>query len=467
MTQELVKQHSWKSAWKGLDATEKENVFVVGDKYKAFLDAGKTERLATREIIRQAKAAGFEDLNEWIAAGKKPEAGVKLFAENKDKSVALFVMGTEATSAGMTVIGSHLDAPRLDVKPFPLYEDTGLGLMKTHYYGGVKKYQWTTIPLALHGVVFNKEGKKINIAIGDRPEDPVLFITDLLIHLSKDQMGKKLAEGITGEELNVVMGSIPLETEEEKQLIKQNILQILKAEYDMEELDFTTAELEIVPAGQARDVGLDRGMIAAYGHDDRVCAFTTLQAILEIDAPTKTAVGLFMDKEEIGNTGNTGADSRFFEDTVAEVIALQEDYSDLKVRRAFRKTEVLSADVGAALDPTFPSVHDKRNAAVVGNGVQLVKYTGARGKAGCNDANAEFVSKVRGILDDAGIVWQVGELGKIDQGGGGTFAYALAQLGAEAVDMGVPVLGMHSPYELVSKVDVYMTYKAYKAFMNR
>lgn len=459
--------HTWKSAWKAVDAAEKESVFALGEKYKAFLDAGKTERESTREIIRLAEEAGFTDLNDWIEKGEKPVVGSKLYAENKDKSVALFVMGEEPITAGMTVVGSHIDAPRLDVKPFPLYEDSGMGLMKTHYYGGVKKYQWATIPLALYGVVYNKDGKRIDIAIGDKPEDPVFFITDLLIHLSKDQLGKKMAEGITGEELNVVMGSIPMENEDEKNLVKANILHMLHEEYEMEELDFTTAELEIVPAGPARDVGLDRGMIAAYGHDDRVCAYASLHAIMEVDKPSKTAVALFMDKEEIGNTGNTGADSRFFENTVAELVALQGPYSDLELRRAFRKTEVLSADVGAAFDPTFPSVHDKKNASFAGNGVQLVKYTGARGKGGCNDANAEFLAKVRKIFDDAGVVWQVGELGKIDQGGGGTFAYTLAHLGAEVVDCGVPVLAMHAPYEMVSKVDVYMTYKAYKAFMSR
>jgi len=339
--------------------------------------------------------------------------------------------------------------------------------MKTHYYGGVRKYQWTTIPLAMHGVIMTKDNKKVNVSFGESQDEPVLYISDLLPHLAKDQNKKTLAEGITGENLNVIIGSIPYGDDKIKEKVKLNVLKIFKDKYGIEEEDFLSAEIEIVPAGKARDVGLDRGLIAGYGHDDRVCAFASLKGIIELKDVKKTAMAVFVDKEEVGSHGNTGAHSKFVENTIAELINLQEDFNQLKVRRALGKTKVLSGDVGAALDPSFPEVSEKKNTAVIGNGVQLVKYTGARGKGGCNDANAEFVGEVRQILNENNIVWQVGELGKVDQGGGGTIAYILANDGAEVVDCGVPVLGMHSPNELISKADLYMTYKAYKAFMNR
>lgn len=457
--------HKWVNAWEKTENNDE--VFAIGEEYKSFLDNGKTERESAREIIRIAKENGYISLDEVIEKNISITPGLKIYSNNKDKGVVMFVMGEDDITKGMNIIGSHIDAPRIDLKQFPLYEDSEMALLKTHYYGGIKKYQWVSLPLALHGVVIKNNGEKIDIVIGEDDNDPIFMITDLLPHLAKDQMGKKLAEGITGEGLNIIIGSIPFVEEGLNDKIKLNILKILNEKYDITEEDFTTAELEMVPAGKSRDVGLDRGLISAHGHDDRVCAFTTLKAILDIEKPKTTSVGLFVDKEEVGSMGNTGMQSKFFENVVSEIVNLCSDvYSELKTKRALANSRVLSADVAAAFDPNYPDVLDKRNAPYVGKGITLVKYTGARGKGGCNDANAEFIADIRKIFNENEIIWQMGELGKVDQGGGGTIAYILANYGMEVVDCGVPVLSMHAPYEIVSKIDVYMTYKGYRAFYN-
>lgn len=458
--------HTYKNVWSEIDEKETKQVFDLSEEYKKFLDTGKTERECANEILRYAKENGYVDYLELVAKNEKLVPGQKVYAINKDKAVLLFLIGEELLEKGLNIVGSHIDSPRIDIKPVPLYESAELALFKTHYYGGIKKYQWTSMPLSLHGVVMTNDGKKINVVVGEDDSDPVLFITDILPHLAKDQYAKKMGEGISGEELNVLVGSIPYGDKDTKDKIKLNVLKILNEKYGITEDEFVTAELEIVPAGKARDVGFDRGLLAAYGQDDRVCAFTSLKALLELETPKKTAVGMFMDKEEVGSQGNTGSQSSFFNDVLAELINLQVDtYSDIYMRRAMNNTKVLSADVGAAYDPTFPDAYEKMNSSYVGKGLQIVKYTGARGKSSCNDANAEFVAEVKKIFNDNNVIWQTGELGKVDQGGGGTIAYLLANQNAEVVDCGVPVLCMHGPFEVVSKVDVYMAYKGYKAFM--
>lgn len=453
-------------AWDKVNDEEKKEVFSFSKDYMNFLDTGKTERESAREILRLAKEQGFVDINELIKSGKKINAGDKVYAMNRDKAIILFVIGEENISTGMNIVGAHIDAPRIDVKPVPLFEDCSVSYMKTHYYGGIKKYQWVAQPLALHGVVRTKKGV-VDIVIGEDDQDPVVYITDILPHLAKDQYAKKIGEGITGEELNVIMGSIPVGDDKLKDRSKLHVLHLLNEKYGITEKDFVAAELEIVPAGKARDVGLDRGMIAAYGHDDRVCSYAGVRAIFDVEKCTKTAVGMFMDKEEVGSQGNTGSESRYFENMVAELINLQETYSDLLIRRSLSNTKVLSADVGAAYDPKFAGAYEKQNSGFAGKGVQIVKYTGSRGKGGCNDANAEFVGEVMEIFEENNVVWQTGELGKVDQGGGGTIAYILANADAEVVDCGVPVLSMHAPYELISKIDLFMAYKGYAAFLNR
>ncbi|MGL5718511.1 MAG: aminopeptidase [Paraclostridium sp.] len=456
-------KHEFKNAWNVIrENNELESVMNYAGGYKKFLDEGKTERTSAREIIRQAKENGYISVEEAIEKGSIC-AGDKIYAGNKDKGVALFVIGKEELQKGMKIIGGHIDAPRIDLKPNPLYEDGQMALLKTHYYGGIKKYQWTALPLALHGVVILKDGTKVDICIGEEETDPVFCISDLLIHLAADQMQKKLAEGITGEGLNLLVGHMPLEGEE-KDAVATNVLKLLNEKYNMIEADFLTAEIEIVPAGKARDLGLDRAMVMAYGHDDRVCSYGAVRAIFDIENPQYTAVALCVDKEETGSNGNTGMHSKFFENTVAELINIEGNYSELKVRRAMANSKVLSADVAAGFDPNFPDVLDKRNTCFMGNGVALTKYTGSRGKGGCNDANAEFAAEVRRIFDKANVVWQIAELGKVDQGGGGTIAHILAEYGAEVIDCGVGVLNMHAPYEIVSKADIFEMYKAYKAF---
>ena len=456
----------WDFIWEQVDEKEEQAIYDFAKGYMAFLDAGKTERLATKESIRLAEAMGYEPLEAFLKSGKKPEAGTKVYANNRGKAVALFHFGQKPLEEGMRIVGAHLDAPRIDLKQFPLYEDNGLGLLKTHYYGGVRKYQWVALPLALHGTVAKKDGSIVEVSIGEQADEPVFMISDLLPHLAKDQNQRKLHEGIAGEELNIIVGSVPFKDDKVSSKIKLNLLNILNKKYDISEADFVSAEFEAVPAGTSRDLGLDRSLIAGHGHDDRVCGYTGLKAVLDSATPLYTAVALLVDKEEIGSYGNTGMDSKFFEFTVAELLgAAMDNYNDLALKRALRRSKVLSADVSAGFDPTFPSVLDPKNAAYLGKGVTMNKYTGSRGKGGCNDANAEFIAELRRLFDEKEIIWQTGELGKVDQGGGGTIAFLMAAYDMDVIDCGVPVLSMHAPYEIVSKADVYMTYKAYKAFV--
>ena len=458
-------KYEFENGWKVIKKMNNmENVMNYSKEYIDFLNKSKTERLCAREIIKLSSNQGFISLEEVMKKGEiKP--GDKIYAENKDKGVALFVIGQKDIEQGMKIIASHIDSPRLDLKQNPLYEDDNMAYFKTHYYGGIKKYQWVSMPLALYGVVLLHDGTKIDIAIGDDEDDPVFCITDLLPHLAQDQMQKKLADGITGEQLNLLIGSIPLEGSE-KEAIEENILKILNSKYGIIEEDLLSAEIEIVPAGKARDLGLDRSMVLAYGHDDRVCSYGAVKALIDTKDPEYCAVALCVDKEEVGSQGNTGMHSKFFENTVAELIELEGNYSELKVRRAMANSKVLSADVSAGYDPNYSEVYDKRNSAYMGHGLVLSKYTGSRGKGGCNDANAEFMAEVRRIFNQGNVVWQTAELGKVDQGGGGTIAYILANYGAEVIDCGIGVLNMHSPYEIVSKVDMYEMYKGYKAFFN-
>ncbi len=457
--------HEWENVWNTLTESQLDKLECISDEYKIFLDKAKTEREATKEIISRAEQDGFINLESIIKKKIKIVHGTKIYANNKDKSVAMFIMGKQNLENGMNIIASHVDSPRIDLKQFPLYEEDELAFLKTHYYGGIKKYQWVTLPLSLHGVVIKTDGEKVDINIGEDDRDPVFFITDLLPHLAKDQMEKKIAEVITGEGLNILFGSIPYNDSEIKEKVKLNVLKILNEKYGIKEQDFASAELQIVPAGKARDVGIDRSMIGAYGQDDRVCVYTSLKAMLDTEAPNRTSVGIFVDKEEVGSDGNTGMESRFFENTVAEILNLQdENYSGLKVKRALANSKVLSADTVGAFDPNYPDVLDRKNSSFLGKGVTIVKYTGSRGKSSTNDANAEYVAEIRKIFNDAEITWQMGELGKVDQGGGATIAYILANYGAEVIDCGVSLLSVHGPFEISSKADVYMTYKAYKAF---
>lgn len=457
--------HKWRNSWEHFNESEVKDVFETGEEYKYFLDICKTERESAEEIVKRAREKGYISIEELIKNQKQIEPGMKIYAENKNKAVALFVIGKEKLENGMNIVGSHIDAPRIDLKQFPLYEDSELALLKTHYYGGIKKYQWVALPLALHGVLIKKNGEKVKVVIGEEEDDPVFFITDLLPHLAKDQMSKKMDEGITGEGLNVLFGSIPYNEKELSDRVKLNVLNILYEKYGMVEEDFTSAEFEIVPAGKAKDVGIDRSMVGGYGQDDRACAFTALKAILNVENPNRTAVALFVDKEEIGSVGNTGMESMFFENMVSELIALSNtSYSDLIVKRALANSKVLSADTLAGFDPNYPEVLDKKNSPFIGKGITLVKYTGVRGKGGSNDANSEYLGEVRKLFNDNNIIWQMGELGKVDQGGGGTIAYILARYGMEVVDCGVPLLSVHAPYEIASKADIYMTYKGYKVF---
>lgn len=458
--------HEFKNAWVDLSDKDRESTFNLAAEYKKFLDAGKTERECVSEIVTMAKKNGFENIQDLIVNKTPLKEGMKIYTTYKEKTAALFIIGKEPIEKGMNIIGSHIDSPRLDLKGSPLYEDAELALLKTHYYGGIKKYQWATIPLSMHGLIVKKDGSKSSIAIGDDDDDPVFVVSDILPHLGKEQAAKKISEAITGEQLNVIIGNIPLKDEKVKEHIKLNILNILKEKYQIEEDEFISAEIEIVPAGKAKDAGLDRSLILAYGHDDRVSAFPSLKAIFEIKHPKKMAVALFTDKEEIGSVGNTGMCSAFFDNTVAELIALEKQkYNELYLRRAFTRSRVLSADVNAGFDPSFPEVFDKRNSSYVGKGIILTKFTGSRGKSGANDANAEFVGEIKNLFTANKIVWQASELGKVDAGGGGTIAYILANKGADVIDCGVAVLNMHAPFELISKVDLFMAYKAYKVFL--
>lgn len=455
-----------KNAWKTYTEEDISGLERLNASYRKFLSDCKTERECTKEIIRRAEEAGYIDLDTCINEGKTIKSGDKLYAVNMNKSVALFNMGKRPISEGMNIIGAHIDSPRLDVKQNPLYEEGGMAYLDTHYYGGIKKYQWAALPLAIHGVIVKKDGTCVEVCVGEEDDDPVFCITDLLIHLSSKQMEKTGAKVIEGEQLDVVVGSIPL-SDSEKNCVKENVLNILKKEYDIEEEDFVSAELEVVPAGKARELGFDRGMIMSYGQDDRVCAFTSLEAQLNVENPERTTCCLLVDKEEIGSVGATGMRSHFFENTVSEIINLMEEYSELKVRRCLKNSYMLSTDVNAGYDPMFAEVFDSKNASYCGNGVVFSKYTGSRGKSGSNDANAEYIAKIRNVMDNNNVVYQTAELGKVDAGGGGTIAYILSLYGMEVIDCGVAVLNMHAPWEIVSKADVYETEKCYRAFLRK
>lgn len=457
-----------KNAWLSYGELDEKEMEKLAKDYRAFLDAGKTERECVTELVREAEANGYVSLEAKQAAGEKIQPGDKVYAVGMKKIMALFHVGQEPLEKGMNILGAHIDSPRLDVKQNPLYEDTDLAYLDTHYYGGVKKYQWVALPLAIHGVIAKKDGSVVNVTIGEDENDPVVYITDLLIHLAGKQLQKKAAEVIEGENLDILIGSRPLSEstdEKKKEAVKSNVLRILKEKYDVEEEDFLSAELEIVPAGKARDCGLDRSMVAAYGQDDRVCAYTSFVAMMEMDAPKRTSCCLLTDKEEIGSVGATGMQSRFFENTVAELLDGMGCYSDLALRRTLRNSSMLSSDVSAGYDPAYAECFEKKNAAYLGRGIVLNKFTGARGKSGSNDANAEYVAEVRRIFDDHQVAFQTAELGKVDVGGGGTIAYIAALYGMNVIDSGVAVLSMHAPWEVTSKADIYEAKKAYKAFL--
>ncbi|MBO4277557.1 MAG: aminopeptidase [Clostridia bacterium] len=446
--------------WKDIAPEKREAIFSFNEGYKAFLSASKTERLAVAESIKLAEAKGFRPASEYKAL----KAGDKVYFINRGKNIALYTIGKKPVAEGLRILGAHIDSPRLDIKQNPLYESNGFALLDTHYYGGVKKYQYVTIPLALHGVVCKTDGSSADINIGEEGSDPVLGISDLLIHLSADQLQKTAAKVIEGEKLDVTAGSIPLDGEE-KDAVKANVLKLLKEKYGMAEEDFLSAELEIVPAGPARDYGLDRSMVAGYGHDDRVCAYTSLTAMLDTPAGEYTNCCILVDKEEIGSVGATGAQSAFFENTVAELLQLTGDRDYISLRRAMQNSCMLSSDVSAGFDPLFPEVNDSNNSAYLNKGIVFNKYTGARGKSGSNDANPEYIARVRAAMDKNGVYFQTAELGKVDQGGGGTIAYILGNLNMNVLDAGIAVLNMHAPMEIVAKADVYEGYLAYKAFL--
>ena len=460
-----------KNAWeKYPEGKKRDEVFSFAEDYRKFISDCKTERECTSAVYKDAVAHGYKDLDELIKNKTAVKAGDRIVADNMGKGVALFNIGKKSIEDGMNILGAHIDSPRMDLKQVPLYEDTEMALLDTHYYGGIKKYQWVTLPLALHGVVCKKDGTTVKVNIGDKPGDPVVGVSDLLIHLSGDQMSKKASEVIEGENLDVLIGSIPGPEKDEndkdiKDRVKSNILNILSKEYKVDEDDFLSAEIEVVPAGEARDYGLDRSMIMGYGHDDRVCAYPSYRAMLEVTDPEYTSVCLLVDKEEIGSVGASGMQSRFFENCVAEVMNLAGEYTELAVRRAMKNSKVLSSDVSAAFDPNYPSVMEKKNSAYFGKGLVFNKYTGARGKSGSNDANAEYVAKLRKIMDDNEVSFQTSELGRVDVGGGGTIAYILANYDMNVIDSGVPVLNMHAPWEIISKVDLYEALKGYIAFL--
>ena len=435
-------------------------VMEYNEGYKDYISKNKTERACVKDSIRLAEEKGFKPLDSFETL--KP--GDKVYVNNRDKNIALFVIGNKPLTEGMRILGAHIDSPRMDLKQNPLYESEGFVLADTHYYGGVKKYQWVTIPLSLYGAVAKKDGTVVDVVIGEDDNDPVVGISDLLIHLAAEQLDKKAAKVIEGENLDVTLGNMPL-VGEEKDAVKANILKLLKDKYDIEEEDFVSAEIEVVPSGKARDYGLDRSMIAGYGHDDRVCAYTSLTAILDMDVCDYTCCTILVDKEEIGSVGATGAQSLFFENTVGEMLVKMGIDSFVQTRLTLSRSKMLSSDVSAGVDPLFVSVNDKKNAAYLGNGIVFNKYTGARGKSGSNDASAEYVARIRAVMDESNIHYQTAELGKVDLGGGGTIAYILGNYNMDVIDAGIAVLNMHAPMEIVSKVDVYETYQAYKAFL--
>lgn len=449
-----------KNAWLKYDEAGKKDVMDFCEGYRQFISFNKTERECVKSVITEAEALGYKDLTKVETV--KP--GDKLYFNKMGKAVALFVVGERPLKDGMKILGAHIDSPRLDLKQNPLYEDTGIALMDTHYYGGIKKYQWVTLPMAIHGVICKKDGSVVDVNIGDNPEDPVVGVSDLLIHLGANQMEKKAAKVVEGEALDITVGSMPLSSDE-KNSVKQNVLNILEEKYGLSERDFISCELEIVPAGEARSYGLDSSMIIGYGQDDRVCAYTSAKALFEFDKTDRTMVCLLVDKEEIGSVGATGMHSRFFEDCVAEILDKQGEYSELNVRRAMANSHMLSSDVSAAFDPNYGEVYDKNNCAYFGFGSVLHKYTGSRGKSGSNDASPEFIAQLREAFDKHDITYQTAELGKVDQGGGGTIAYIMGNYGMNVIDAGVPVQNMHAPWEVTSKIDIYETYLSYKAFL--
>ena len=453
------------NAWKSYNKKQIKELEKLNNKYRDFLDKGKTERECVEISIAMAEKAGYRNLDDVIAAGESVKAGDKLYAVCMKKSIVLFNIGSAPMEEGMRILGAHIDSPRLDIKQNPLYEKEEMALLDTHYYGGIKKYQWVTLPLAIHGVVVKKDGKITEINIGEDKDDPVFCVTDLLIHLASQQMEKKAAKVIEGEQLDILFGSIPLKGEE-KDAVKAGILEILKDKYNMEEEDFLSAELEVVPAGNAREAGIDRSMIMGYGQDDRVCAYTSLAAMLEVEETDKTTCCLLVDKEEIGSVGATGMQSHFFENTVAELLNAMGGFSELALRRTLRNSRMLSSDVSAAYDPVHSDAYEKKNAAFFGRGMVFNKFTGSRGKSGSNDANAEYMADIRAMLDKHNVVYQTAELGKVDIGGGGTIAYIMSLYGMEVIDSGVAVLNMHAPWEITSKADVYETKKGYVAFLN-
>ena len=457
-----------KTVWESYTEEDRKKVYDFCEEYRTFLSKCKTERECVKEILKEAEAKGYRSLKEVRRSGEKLQAGDKVYVSIMGKTLALFHIGKEPMEKGMNILGAHIDSPRLDIKQNPLYEDTDLAYLDTHYYGGVKKYQWVALPMAMHGVIVKKDGTVVNVTVGEDEDDPVLYITDLLIHLAGQQMAKKASEAVEGEKLDILIGSQPLKDlpdDKKKEAVKENVLRILNKKYGVEEEDFLSAELEIVPAGKARDCGLDRSMIAGYGQDDRVCAYTSLLALLEMEAPKRTSCCLLVDKEEIGSVGATGMQSHFFENSVAEVLDAMGQYSDLRLRKALKNSSMLSSDVSAGYDPAFAEAFEKKNSAYLGRGIVLNKFTGARGKSGSNDANAEYVARVRRIFDDHKVCFQTAELGKVDVGGGGTIAFIAALYGMEVIDSGVSVLSMHAPWEVTSKADVYEAKKAYKAFL--
>ncbi len=456
-----------KNAWLSYTEADEKEMEALAEAYKSFLDNGKTERECVDRTIEEARAKGYVSLEEKLAKGETVKAGDKVYTVDMNKIIALFHIGEEDITKGMNILGAHIDSPRIDIKQNPLYEDSDLAYLDTHYYGGIKKYQWVALPLALHGVIAKKDGSVVNVNIGEEEGDPIVYITDLLVHLAGKQMEKPASTVVEGETLDLLIGSRPLKDlpEDKKEAVKENVMKLLTEKYGMEEEDFLSAELEIVPAGKARDCGLDRSMIAAYGQDDRVCAYTSLVAMLEMEAPKRTCCCLLVDKEEIGSVGATGMQSRFFENSVAELMDAMGVYSDLALRRTLRGCSMLSSDVSAGFDPAYAECFEKKNAAFLGRGIVLNKFTGARGKSGSNDANAEYVARVRRIFDDHEVAFQTAELGKVDVGGGGTIAFIAALYGMEVIDSGVAVLSMHAPWEVTSKADVYEAKKAYKAFL--
>ena len=451
-----------KNGWEKTSQDIGKQIFEYCDGYIKYLNESKTEREIVRNSTRIARENGFKSIDEYETL----KAGDKVYFVNRDKNIFLAVIGSENIEYGINIIGAHADSPRLDLKPNPIYEDKGFAYFKTHYYGGIKKYQWTTIPLAIHGVIVKTNGEKITVNIGEKDEDPIFTITDLLPHLASEQMERKLKEGIKGEELNLLIGSIPYEGESGADSVKLNILSMLNEKYGITEIDFVSSEIEIVPAFRARSMGFDRSMVAAYGQDDKVCVYTSLMAMLDLNNPKTTAVCIISDKEEIGSIGNTGMESHVFDTFIAELLNKLEINRPNLLDQIFCKSKMLSADVDAAYDPIYASAFEKNNSGFLGRGLGLNKYTGARGKSGASDANAEFVAMIRNIFEKENIEYEFAELGKIDIGGGGTIAYILANKGVDVIDAGVPVLSMHAPYEITSKFDIYEAYRAYKAFWN-